>query len=30
LIAISAVMGEQQRTTQVARGVVRRLLRTAS
>jgi hypothetical protein len=30
LIAISAVMGEQQRTTQVARGMVRRLLRTAS
>jgi hypothetical protein len=30
LIAISAVLGEQQRTTQVARGVVRRVLRTGS
>jgi hypothetical protein len=29
LIAISAIMGEQQRATQVARGVVHRLLRTA-
>lgn len=30
LIAISALMGEQQRTAQVARGVVRRLLPTAA
>jgi hypothetical protein len=30
LIAISAVMGEQQRTTQVAQGVLRRLLPTAA